>query len=120
MFLSLLKFGSHRLAPDYSRGYEDQELGLTLHLSFVSKQKAETRNVTQKRHLLDSLDRALPEEPSDYHGLSIMIAIAPGEGIADEISPLAQKLADVFDVSGLFLLVSLNGNVQLVARSTSE
>ncbi len=59
-------------------------------------------------------------ETFEYHGLSIMIALAPGEGIADEISSLAHKLADVFDVSGLFLLVSLNGKVQMVARSTSD
>src|SRR4030067_150123 len=37
----------------------------------------------------------------------------------DEVSALAHKLGDVFDVSGLFMLVRLNGNIQLVARSTS-
>src|SRR4030067_977074 len=37
----------------------------------------------------------------------------------DEVAALAHKLGDVFDVSGLFMLVRLNGNIQLVARSTS-
>ena len=38
----------------------------------------------------------------------------------DEISTLAHKLRDLFDPAGLFVLVALNGMVQLVARSTSD
>ncbi|HJX40638.1 MAG TPA: CBS domain-containing protein [Anaerolineales bacterium] len=54
-----------------------------------------------------------------YHGLPVLIACGSAEGMLDEVSALAHKLGDVFDVSGLFMLVRLNGNIQLVARSTS-
>ncbi len=55
-----------------------------------------------------------------FHGLSIVIACAAAEGMQDEISTLAHKLRDLFDPAGLFVLVALNGTVQLVARSTSD
>lgn len=58
-------------------------------------------------------------ETLHYHGLAVLVACGRTEGMVDEVSALAHKLGDVFDVSGLFLLVQLDGNIQLVARSTS-
>ncbi len=59
-------------------------------------------------------------ESISVHGVSIVIACAPAEGLADEISTLAHKLRDLFDPAGLFVLVGLDGYVQLVARSSSD
>ncbi len=55
-----------------------------------------------------------------YHGLSVVVACAAAEGLTEEISTLAHKLRDLFDPAGLFVLVALDGNVQLVARSSTE
>ncbi len=71
-----------------------------------------------QRRLYDRLlDSA---ETHTFHGLSIVIACGAAEGMQDEISTLAHKLRDLFDPAGLFVLVALNGTVQLVARSTSD
>jgi len=59
-------------------------------------------------------------ETHDVQGLSIIIAGAAAEGMDDEISSLAHKLRDLFDPEGLFVLVDLDGRVQLVARSTTD
>lgn len=59
-------------------------------------------------------------ESHDFHGVSIVISCAEASGLSDEISTLAHKLRDIFDPDGLFVLVALDGNVQLIARSTSE
>ncbi len=64
--------------------------------------------------LLDSAETHM------VNGLSIVLACASAEGMLDEISTLAHKLRDLFDPAGLFVLVALNGTVQLVARSTTE
>ena len=73
---------------------------------------------TEQRRLYDRLlDSA---QTHIFHGLSIVIACAAAEGMQDEISTLAHKLRDLFDPAGLFVLVALNGTVQLVARSTSD
>jgi len=53
-------------------------------------------------------------------GLEIVIAKGNAGGSTDEISTLAHKLGDVYDVAALFLIVGLNGRVQLVARSYTE
>jgi tRNA nucleotidyltransferase (CCA-adding enzyme) len=58
-------------------------------------------------------------ETVDIHGLSILIACGEAGGLVEEISTLAHKLRDVFDPDGLFVIVGLNGSIQLVARSTS-
>ena len=72
----------------------------------------------EQRRLYDRLfDSA---QTHTFHGLSIVIACASAEGMQDEISTLAHKLRDLFDPAGLFVLVALNGMVQLVARSTSD
>lgn len=59
-------------------------------------------------------------ETHDFHGLSVVICGAAAEGLVDEISSVAHKLRDVFDPAGLFVLVALDGNIQMVARSTSD
>jgi tRNA nucleotidyltransferase (CCA-adding enzyme) len=77
-------------------------------------------------HPLSSEQRMLYErllevaETIEIHGLSIVVAGAPAQGMMDEVSTLAHKLRDVFDPAGLFMLVVLNGSVQLVARSSSD
>jgi tRNA nucleotidyltransferase (CCA-adding enzyme) len=69
----------------------------------------------------DLYDRLLENiETHDYHGLSIILACGEVRGLVEEISTLAHKLRDVFDPDGLFVLVGLNGSVQLVARSTTD
>ncbi|MEE9512515.1 MAG: DHH family phosphoesterase, partial [Anaerolineales bacterium] len=69
----------------------------------------------------DLYDRLLENiETHEYHGLSIILACSEAHGLVEEISTLAHKLRDVFDPDGLFVLVGLNGSVQLVARSTTD
>jgi tRNA nucleotidyltransferase (CCA-adding enzyme) len=58
-------------------------------------------------------------ETVDIHGLSILIACGEAGDLVEEISTLAHKLRDVFDPDGLFVIVGLNGSIQLVARSSS-
>jgi tRNA nucleotidyltransferase (CCA-adding enzyme) len=59
-------------------------------------------------------------ETHQFHGVSVVLAAAQSEGMVDEISTLAHKLRDLFDPAGLFVLVALDGHIQLVARSTSD
>lgn len=72
----------------------------------------------EQRRLYDRLLAAA--ETVQMHGLSIVIACAQAEGMLDEISTLAHKLRDLFDPAGLFVLVALDGTIQLVARSNSD
>jgi tRNA nucleotidyltransferase (CCA-adding enzyme) len=57
---------------------------------------------------------------ANIQGLEIVIAKGEAGGTTDEISTLAHKLGDVYNAAALFLIVGLNGRVQLVARSYSE
>jgi tRNA nucleotidyltransferase (CCA-adding enzyme) len=62
-------------------------------------------------------------ENSNIHevtGHSIVIASASAPDYGDEISTLAHKLRDVYDPSGLFLVVDLGDRIQVVARSTTD
>lgn len=59
-------------------------------------------------------------ETLEFHGLSIVLACGAAGGMVDEISTIAHKLRDLFDPDGLVVLVSLDGVVQMVARSTTE
>jgi tRNA nucleotidyltransferase (CCA-adding enzyme) len=56
----------------------------------------------------------------NVQGHEIVIAKGEAGGTTDEVSTLAHKLGDVYDVAALFLIVGLNGRVQLVARSYTE
>ncbi len=72
----------------------------------------------EQRRLYDRLlDSA---ETYTVQGLSIVIACGAAEGMQDEVSTLAHKLRDLFDPAGLFVIVALDGSVQLVARSTTN
>lgn len=77
-------------------------------------------------HPLSSEQRQLYErlfesaETHDVGGLSIVLVAASAWGMVDEISTLAHKLRDLLDPAGLFVLVALDGNIQLVARSTTD
>jgi tRNA nucleotidyltransferase (CCA-adding enzyme) len=71
-----------------------------------------------QRRLYDRLLEG--SEMHEVEGLSIIVAGAAAEGMDDEISTLAHKLRDLFDPEGLFVLVDLDGRVQLVARSTTD
>ena len=71
-----------------------------------------------QRELYDQLLESA--ESLTVHGLSIVIASAQAPGMTDEVSTLAHKLRDLFDPAGLFVLVSLDGHIQMVARSTTD
>lgn len=58
--------------------------------------------------------------PYQFHGHSVIIATAVLPGPVDEISTLAHKLHDLYEPDGLFMLVQMAGNIQLVARSTTD
>ena len=55
-----------------------------------------------------------------FSGQSVIVATARAGGYVEEISTLAHKLRDVFDPDGLFVIVELDGNLQLVARSSTD
>jgi tRNA nucleotidyltransferase (CCA-adding enzyme) len=59
-------------------------------------------------------------ETHAFHGLSVVIACAPALGVTEEFSTLAHKLRDLFDPAGLFVLVEIDGHVQMVARSSTD
>ncbi|MFC2045940.1 CBS domain-containing protein, partial [Chloroflexota bacterium] len=59
-------------------------------------------------------------EAIDFAGHTIVVATATAEGYVEEISTLAHKIRDLYDPSGLFLLVDLGEHLQLVARSTTD
>ncbi len=73
---------------------------------------------TEQRRLYERL--LADARTSSVHGLTMIVASAKAEGLVDEISTLAHKLRDLFDPAGLFVVVALNGSVQLVARSTTD
>ncbi len=53
------------------------------------------------------------------HPIVLAHAQAP-PGLTEEISTLAHKLRELLDPSALFILVGLDGNTQIVARSTTD
>jgi len=77
-------------------------------------------------HPLTDAQRALYERllegAETYHiaGQVIVIATADGQGYVEEISTLAHKIRDLMEPAALFLLVAVNGRVQMVARSQSD
>jgi tRNA nucleotidyltransferase (CCA-adding enzyme) len=58
--------------------------------------------------------------PFQFHGHSVIIAMASVSEPVEEISTLAHKLRDLYEPDGLFMLVDMGDHIQLVARSTSE
>jgi tRNA nucleotidyltransferase (CCA-adding enzyme) len=72
----------------------------------------------QQRELYDRLTDAI--QIHSIHGYTIVVAAETAKGFSDEISTIAHKLRDLYDPTGLFVLVNLNEHIQLVARSTSD
>ncbi|MCX6026451.1 MAG: DHH family phosphoesterase, partial [Chloroflexi bacterium] len=56
----------------------------------------------------------------EIQGLRIVVSMAEAPSEGEEVSTLAHKLRDLFDPAGLFVIVALDGSVQLVARSTTD
>lgn len=56
----------------------------------------------------------------EFDGQSVVIATASAGAYIEEISTLAHKLRDVFEPEALFVLVEMDEQIQLVARSSSE
>lgn len=59
-------------------------------------------------------------QPYEFHGHSVIIAMASVPEPVDEVSTLAHELRDLYEPDGLFLLVQMRDTIQLVARSTSD
>jgi tRNA nucleotidyltransferase (CCA-adding enzyme) len=62
-------------------------------------------------------------EAAEFHqfsGHTVVVAAAAAEDYLEEISTLAHKLGDLYEPSALFLIVDLETNVQMVARSNSD
>ncbi len=59
-------------------------------------------------------------ETHDIEGHSIIIAAERAPGFTEGLSTLAHKLRDLLEPSALFMLVKLDGRIQLVARSTTD
>jgi len=54
------------------------------------------------------------------HGHSIIIAQADASDLEEELSSLAHKLRDLLDPDALFILLTTQGGVQIIARSTDD
>ncbi len=59
-------------------------------------------------------------ETLDVHGHTVVIAAASAPTFMDELSTLAHKLRELYEPDALFLLVGLDGRVQVIARSSSD
>jgi len=77
-------------------------------------------------HLLSPAQRELFDrllEAAETHtiaGHSVVVSAQAAHGYAEEVSTLAHKLRDLLDPDGLFVLVALDGNLQMVCRSTTD
>jgi tRNA nucleotidyltransferase (CCA-adding enzyme) len=66
-------------------------------------------------------DRLLEQsEAHEIEGHTVIVSCAEAPEFSEEISTLAHKLRELLEPSALFVLVALDGNIQLVARSTTE
>jgi tRNA nucleotidyltransferase (CCA-adding enzyme) len=72
----------------------------------------------EQREIYDRL--VASAETMDIHGHRVVLACGEVLDMKEEISTLAHKLRDLFDPDALFVLVSTNEGVQLVARSTTD
>ncbi len=59
-------------------------------------------------------------ESHQIHGHYIVVAASRAASFEDELSTLAHKLRDLLEPAALFMLVALDGHVQLVARSSTD
>lgn len=78
------------------------------------------------QHPLVPEQRALYEalvEDAETHtvnGHAVVIACAQTRTPVDEIATLAHKLRELYDPSAIFVLVALDGDIQLVGRGTTD
>lgn len=69
----------------------------------------------------DLYDRLLEGvEAHDIGGHAVVVARARVPEPVEEIATLAHKLRELFDPAAIFVLVQFNGDIQLVARSTTD
>lgn len=59
-------------------------------------------------------------ETIQVHGHHIVIACGDAQDVDEELSSVAHKMRDLLDPDALFLVVTIRGGVQLIARSTSD
>jgi tRNA nucleotidyltransferase (CCA-adding enzyme) len=77
-------------------------------------------------HLLSTAQRELFDrlvESAQTHivaGHSVVVSAQVAQGYAEEVSTLAHKLRDLLDPDALFVLVALNGSLQMVCRSMTD
>lgn len=72
----------------------------------------------EQRELLRTLIQA--SEFVDVGGLNVVIAVAQVATKSEEISTIAARLRDYHEPDALFVLVAMEGMVQVVARSTTD
>jgi len=65
-------------------------------------------------HLLESAQTYI------IAGHSVIISAQSARGYAEEVSTVAHKLRDLLDPDALFVLVGLDGSIQMVCRSTTS
>jgi tRNA nucleotidyltransferase (CCA-adding enzyme) len=66
-------------------------------------------------------ERLLKESKTyDIDGHTIIIATERAPGFTEGLSTLAHKLRDLLEPSALFMIVALDGRIQMVARSTTD
>jgi len=73
---------------------------------------------TEQRELYERLLKETETHEVDGH--TIIIAAERAPGFTKGLSTLAHKLRDLLEPSALFMLVALDGRIQLVARSTTD
>jgi len=77
-------------------------------------------------HLLSPAQRELFDrlaESAQTHiiaGHSVVVSAQVAQGYAEEVSTLAHKLRDLLDPDALFVLVALDGSLQMVCRSMTD
>jgi tRNA nucleotidyltransferase (CCA-adding enzyme) len=77
-------------------------------------------------HLLSAAQRELFDrlvESAQTHiiaGHSVVVSAQVAQGYAEEVSTLAHKLRDLLDPDALFVLVALDGSLQMVCRSMTD
>ncbi|HML21060.1 MAG TPA: CBS domain-containing protein [Aggregatilinea sp.] len=74
--------------------------------------------VTEQRVLYEALIEHA--EIHTVNGHAVVIACAKTHTPVDEIATLAHKLRELFDPGAVFVLVALDGDIQLVARGTTD
>ena len=95
--------------------------------AWLMEQGARLELVTEfLHHPLDPEQRTLYErlleesETYDIDGHTIVIAAQRAPDFTKGLSTLAHKLRDLLEPSALFMVVALDGRIQLVARSTTD